>query len=182
MLAQPRGAGRFVGKGSVELRLEGGVEHAFEIGPGCDPEGDEVTAEHDGFGGEVRELKGAGRRLQNVDTEVGFGRGERGPAVGIGAHDGGEFGDRRRGEPTRETADARVGKRRLAVMVGEVIDDEGGDGRVEFAQGTDAKEKRLGQRAPCRLVSGARPPERAMFLLVAGRAGLSEIVCEHGEH
>ena len=182
MLAQPRGAGRFVGKGSVELRLEGGVEHAFEIGPGCDSERDEMTAEHDGCGGEVCELEGAGRRLQSVDTEVGFGRGERGPAIAIGAHDGGEFGDRRRGEPPRETANARIGKRRLAVMVGEVIDDEGGDGRFEFAQGTDAPEKHLGKRATCRLVSGARPPERAMFFLTAGRAGLSEIVGEHGEH
>ncbi len=182
MLAQPRCAGRFVGKGSVELRLEGGVEHAFEIGPGCDPEGDEMTAEHDGFRSKVRELKGAGRRLQSVDTEVRFGRSERGPAIAIGAHHGGEFGDRRWGEPLRETATARIGKGRLAVMVGEVIDDECGDGCFEFAQGTDAPEKRLGKRATCRLVSGARPPERAMFFLVAGRAGLSEIVCEHGEH
>ena len=158
---------------TVELSLRRGV--IFH-------NGDEMTAEHDGFGGEVCELEGAGGRLQSVDTEVGFGRGERGPAVGIGAHDGSEFGDRRRGEPPRETANARIGKRRLAVMVGEVIDDEGGDGRFEFAQGTDAPEKRLGKRATCRLVSGARPPERAMFFLAAGRAGLAEIVCEHSEH
>ena len=75
MLAQPRGAGRFVGKGSVELRLEGGVEHAFEIGPGCDSERDEMTAEHDGCGGVVCELEGAGRRLQRwVSGEASGGR------------------------------------------------------------------------------------------------------------
>lgn len=182
MVFEPSPPARLIVESPVELSFERGIEDRRESWPRPMPQRDQVTAEHKGARRGLLELKRAGLGDELVNARVGLGRGKGRATVAVGAHDGGEFVDRRGRESAGEAAHRGVGKLGLAVVVREMVEDEGADGRVEFERRAETAQESFGERAAGRFVAGTDPAQAAVFLGALGGGGFAKIMREHREH
>ena len=68
IIPHPFDTARFVGEGTVELRLKRRFQRGCELRPRSRPEGDEVATLHDGLGRRVFEGELVGEEAQLIDA------------------------------------------------------------------------------------------------------------------
>jgi hypothetical protein len=178
---QPFHPGRLVGKCTVQLRLERCVEHGFEARAGCEPERDQVPAEHERAGPGVFQLQRGGAAAEIVDASQHLGRVKRRAAIVVCAHDDAELVEGGRQEFAGEAPHAGIGDVGRAVMMGEMVHDEGPHALADLTRRTDAVEEVFCQRPARRFVAGTNPAQLAAPLAERGGGRFAEVVGEHGE-
>ena len=131
------------------------------------------------LGGEVQLPRLRAHLLDQIDR---FRRGERRPTQRISRHHQRQVINRRRGQPTCESAHLRVAVLApVSAVVDQMIDDERADEGDQIERSADARQERLGQRPPGGLVPRADPAQDIALHGADGGRRLAEIVGEDGE-